>query len=108
MTKVIRIYNFTLESENEFSKIFKDGDLGVYLSKAYDEDDDKHYLVASIPHIKEVDASEIKYPFKFDTSEERDEAFDSFDTKTTSEFMRDLVKFIVEQQELQKDQKNDN
>lgn len=108
MSKVIRIYNFTLESENEFTKIFKDGDLGVYLSKAYDEDDDKHYLVASIPHIKEVDASEIKYPFKFDTSQERDEAFDSFDVNTTSEFMRDLVNFIIQQQELQKDQENKN
>jgi hypothetical protein len=108
MTKVIRIYNFTLESENEFTKIFKDGDIGIYLSKAFDEDANKHYVVASIPNIEEIDASDIKYPFPFDTTYERDDFFDSFDVKNASEFIRDLVNYIKEQQELQKEQKNDN
>jgi hypothetical protein len=108
MTKVIRIYNFTLESENEFTKIFKDGDIGIYMSKAFDEDANKHYVVASIPHIEEIDASDIKYPFTFDNTYERDDFFDSFDVKNASEFIRDLVNYIKGQQELQKEQKNDN
>lgn len=108
MTNVIRLYNFKLESKNEFTKIYKDGDIGIYMSKAYDEDADKHYVVASIPSIKEIDASEIKYPFAFDTSEERDDFFDSFSEKNASEFIRDLVKYIKEQQEIQNEQKNDN
>lgn len=108
MTKVIRIYNFILESENEFTKIFKDGNIGIFMSKAYDEDADKHYVVASIPNIEEIDASEIKYPFAFDTSHERDDFFDAFDVKNASEFIRDLVTYIKEQQKIQKEHKNDN
>jgi hypothetical protein len=101
MTNVIRLYNFTLESENEFTKIFKDGDIEIYLSKAYDEDSNKHYLIASIPNLTEVDASDIKYPFPFDTDVERDEFFNIFDTTSAKEFTRDLVAFIKEQKEKQ-------
>ena len=108
MAKVIRLYSFKIASENEFTKIFKNGDMEIYLSKAYDEDGDKHFLVASIPHIAELDASEIKYPFTFDTMEERDEYFVNFDTKMAKEFIRNLVKFMLEQQELQKKQEKDN
>jgi hypothetical protein len=99
MTNVIRLYNFTLESENEFTKIFKDGDIEIYLSKAFDEDSGIHYLVASVPKISEVDASDIKYPFPFDTDVMRDEFFKIFDTTSAKEFTRDLVAFIKEQKQ---------
>lgn len=102
MSKIITLYNFKLESENEFTKVFVDGDTKIYLSKAYDEDTDKHYLLALIPHISEVNASDIKYPFPFDTSEERDNEFANFDEATTNQFMRNLVAFIKEQNEKNK------
>jgi len=106
MSKTIRMYNFILESENEFTKIFKDNDIAIYLSKAYDEDSNKHYVVASVPSISEIDASDIKYPFPFDVEQERNDFFDRFGIKNASEFTNDLVNFIVEQREIQNENKN--
>ena len=93
-SKVIKIYNFEIIAENEFTKVFKCGDIEIYLSKAFDEDADKHYLVASIPNIEEVNVSDIKYPFEYDTSEERDVAFKFFDKKWARVFIKELIEFI--------------
>jgi hypothetical protein len=102
MSKIITLYDFKIESENEFTKIFVYGETKIYLSKAYDEDTDKHFLLALIPHISEVNASDIKYPFPFDTAEERDNYFIDFDMKMANQFMRNLISFIIEQNEKNK------
>lgn len=104
MGKVIKIYNFKLESENEYTKIFKEKDTEIYFSKAYDEDSNKHYVIASIPHIIEVNASDIKYPFVFDEEYDRDSFFNSFDETNAGEMINEMVKFIKEQNEKQNKQ----
>ncbi len=70
-----------LKSSNEFTKVYVNEELEVemYISKAYDEDTDKHYLVASIPEIKEFSVHKVQLPLEFDTAELRDETFNNFD-----------------------------
>lgn len=93
-----------LISGNEFSKHFKYGNIDVYLNKAFDEDSDKHYIVASIPNIEEVNVQHLSYPFEFDTSDDRDLYFDEFDGSKVTLLVEGAIDFIKEQQEKQKDE----
>jgi hypothetical protein len=87
---------FKLESENEFQKIFKSIDIDVYVGKAYDEDEKKHFLVFSIPAIPEANVQHIQFPYVFDTEKERDEVFTHLDDKYISVFVEKLISQIEE------------
>ena len=100
--KIIKDAEFV--SGNEFSKQFKYGNVDVYFNKAYDEDSKKHYIIASIPNIEEVNVSHLNYPFEFETSEDRDFAFDDFDGSKVTLLVEGAIDFIKEQQEKQKDE----
>jgi len=71
----------TLVSQNEFSKIFEESEREIKLvvSKAFDEETNKHYLVCSIPTIKELNVNHIQFPIEFEKEEERNKTFDEFD-----------------------------
>jgi len=83
MTKVVVLSNVKLVEENEVSKHFKDEIRGIdcFVSKAFDEETQKHCLIASIEKIPELNAMHIQYPFVFDIEEERDTLFKEFDCK---------------------------
>lgn len=93
-----------LVSENEFTKIFKYNEVEVFLSKAVDEEINKHYMVASIPSIPELQVTHLKYPFVYDTSKQRDEEFNGFDIYSASELVEYLIDFIKTQQQKQRDE----
>lgn len=93
-----------LVAENEFSKQFKlEGDIDLFLSKAVDDETSKHYIVTSIPIIKEVNCEHIQYPLQFDTEEERDNAFNNFDFKVALNYVAETIRFIKEQIEKNKE-----
>jgi len=81
-----------LVSENEFTKHYKyeEKEIDCYLSKAYDEETDKHFLVASIPKIPQLNAMHIQYPMAFDTEQERNQFFADFNAL-------DFLDYLVEQ-----------
>jgi hypothetical protein len=83
MAKIVVLSNVKLIEENEVSKHFKDEIRGIdcFVSKAFDEETQKHCLVASIEKIPELNAMHIQYPFVFDIEEERDTLFKEFDCK---------------------------
>jgi hypothetical protein len=70
-----------LKSQNDYTKVYEneEHELEMYISKAYDEDTDKHYLVASIPEIKEFSVHKVQLPLEYETEKLRDESFDNFD-----------------------------
>ena len=80
-----------LEAENEFTKTFKYEDIDMYVSKAFDEDSDTHYLVFNIPVIPELNISQIQLPVQFNSEKERNEAFKSFDIHQAKKFIDDLI-----------------
>jgi hypothetical protein len=107
--KLTKLGDVELIAENEFSKTFKIRDnIELYIAKAIDDEIDKHYIVASIPFIQEVQAERIQYPIVFDTPEERDDAFNKFDLKFASTFIEDLTTFIKEQREKNKNEEGNN
>ena len=98
MSKVVSMFNekVKLISENEFTKHhrYEEKEIDCYLSKAYDEETEKHFLVASIPRIPELNAMHIQYPMVFDTQEERDEFFKNYNAL-------DFLEYLLEQMEAQ-------
>jgi len=102
--KVVKIKGVELVAENEFSKHFKlDGDIDLHIAKAVDDETNKHYVVTSIPVIKEVKCEHIQYPIQYNTAEERDNAFNNFDLNFALNYVADTIKFIKEQLEKQKE-----
>jgi hypothetical protein len=90
-------------SDNGFTKIFKvRGDIDIFLSKAVDEDTNKHYMVASIREIKELDAHGIQFPFEFNSESDRDKDFNKFKEKEAREFVEFSIQFIKEKEEWKK------
>ena len=90
---------FTLEAENEVSKTFKSDDIFIYVGKAVDEDEDKHFLVFSIPKIPHLNVERIQYPFDFDTIGARDIAFNELGVLQVANFFINLenqIKFNIE------------
>jgi hypothetical protein len=92
----LKIQTNKFVSGNDFSKHFKLGDIDLHLHKAYDEDSNLHFIVFCIPHIVEVNASDIKYPIGFEVEKERDEVFSNFKVDDGLDFMDKLVEEIRE------------
>ena len=88
---------FTLESENEFSKIYKGENQAVYFNKAYDEDSDVHFIIASIPEITEAKVADVKFPLAFASEEERNQNFSDINEEFTCKFFDDLKNHIISQ-----------
>ena len=93
--KVVSMFNknnnekVKLVSENEFTKHHKyeEKDIDCYLSKAYDEETEKHFLIASIPRIPELNAMHIQYPMVFDNEAERNQFYDDYNPLDFLEFL---------------------
>jgi len=88
-------------SRNEFTKVFKyKNEVDMFVSKAIDDEINKHYFVVSIPDIPETKTLQLTYPWEFDTQEERDYHFEAFDEAKAQKFMEDLIAHIHAQNEL--------
>jgi hypothetical protein len=69
-----------LVSQNEVGKTFEvksevSGEFTMFLNKAFDEDSDAHFLVVAIRELPLLGIANIQYPIKFDTEEQRNDAF---------------------------------
>ena len=101
--KVVSMFNgeskVKLVSENEFTKHhrYEEKDVDCYLSKAYDEETEKHFLVASIPRIPELNAMHIQYPMVFETEAERNKFFDEFNALDFLDYLIDQMSYQIEQ-----------
>jgi hypothetical protein len=108
MTKVVSMFgeNIKIVSENEFTKHFKweSKDIDCYLSKAYDEETDKHFLVVSIPKIQEFNAMHIQEAFVFESEIDRNDFFQSFSVDSATEFLKSLLDRMNDQIEKAKEQ----
>lgn len=105
--KLIKMEDIELISENEFTKIFKYKDnVDIYLSKAVDEETDKHFLVASIPQIEETNTFKLSYPSQYDTIEERDAVFNDFNLNVAKFFIEDLIQTIKNQNKTNQENQN--
>jgi hypothetical protein len=104
-TKLTKIDGVELIAENEFSKTFKYkdeiNDIDLFVAKAYDDEQEKHYIVASIPIIKEVNAERVQFPFIFNDESDRDNGFEGFDVSFAKTFIPELIKMIKDNNEKQ-------
>ncbi len=64
------------------------------MSKAYDEDSDKHFLISSVKEIPELKVQQIQYPIIFDTEYERNSYFDDLDVNSAKDFLERLIEQI--------------
>jgi len=103
MTNVVSMFEKNNEkvkivSENEFTKHYKyeEKEIDCYLSKAYDEQTDKHFLVASIPKIQELSAMHIQFPMLFENEAERNEHFQTFNALLFIEGLLEQMKIQIE------------
>ena len=81
-------------SENNFTKAFIFNGTYIFISKAYDEDSDKHFLVNSIPEIREVNAHHVQFPIGFNSEQERDQTFDELDLEAAGELLTVFINSI--------------
>jgi len=81
-------------SENNFTKAFVFDGTYIFISKAYDEDSDKHFLVNSIPEIREVNAHHVQFPIGFNSEQERDQTFDELDLEAAGELLTVFINSI--------------
>jgi len=90
---------YTLEviSENEFTKAFRYNNIEMYVSKAYDEDSDKHFLINSIPRIPDVNVEAIQYPMVFENERQRNDTFAELDMFLAKNFIDSLIGTIKAQ-----------
>ena len=99
-TKLTKIDGVELIAENEFSKTFKYKDeineIDLFIAKAYDDEQDKHYVVASMPYIKEVHSERVQFPFIFEDESDRDNGFLAFDVNFAKDFIPKLIQMIKE------------
>jgi hypothetical protein len=88
-----------LQSENEFTKIFKiEEEIDLFITKAYDEELDHHFIVASIPKIADLKIEHIQFPIKFEDNEkERDRFFKDFNNAYAEMFIKNLIDEIIRQ-----------
>lgn len=96
-----------LVSENKFSKIFKIGNIDLYVAKAFDEESNIHFIVCSIPIIEEITARDIQYPVYCESETSRDIMFDNFDIPFAEGFIDALIKEIMENNEKSEKEKNE-
>jgi hypothetical protein len=88
-----------LITENEFTKSFKYSDIELFVSKGVDEETDKHFLVASIPLIEELNVAKIQFPMVFEDQAQRDATFVSFDVENAKDFIEQVVSEIKNRKE---------
>lgn len=110
-TKLTKIDGVELIAENEFSKTFKYkdeiNDIDMYIAKAYDDEQDKHYVVASIPYIKEVSSERVQFPFIFEDEADRDNGFSAFDVNFAKDFIPKLIQMIKDNNAKQEQEKRE-
>lgn len=82
-------------SGNDYTKYFKLGDIDLYMHKAYDDDSKLHFIVFCIPELKELNATQIKYPIAFEDQNKRDEEFANFKIDDALHFYDQLFEEIV-------------
>lgn len=85
-----------MESQNEFTKIFNYGNIKLFISKAYDDVDDKHFITASIPEIPECNVAHVQFPIPFDNEPLRNTEFDNFDVNVATHFIEGVINQIKE------------
>lgn len=111
-TKLTKMDGIELIAENEFSKTFKYkdeiNDIDMYIAKAFDDEQDKHYIVASIPYIKEVGSERVQFPFIFEDEEDRDNGFLAFDVAFAKDFIPQLIQMIKDNNAKQEKEKAEN
>jgi hypothetical protein len=88
-----------LITENEFTKSFKYSDIELFVSKGVDEETDKHFLVASIPLIEELNVAKIQFPMVFEDEAQRDSTFISFSVENATDFIEQVVSEIKNRKE---------
>lgn len=86
----------TMESQNEFTKIFNYGNIKLFISKAYDDVDDKHFITAAIPEIPECNVAHVQFPIPFGSENERNSNFDTFDVNVATHFIEGVITQIKE------------
>jgi hypothetical protein len=92
---------FELVSKNDFTKIYKSYDIELFISKAYDEDEKKHFLIHSIPEIPEVGVARIQFPLVFDDEKSRDDVFDGLTEADAAAFIESLITEIKSRKQQQ-------
>lgn len=111
-TKLTKMDGIELIAENEFSKTFKYkdeiNDIDMFIAKAYDDEQDKHYIVASIPYIKEVHSERVQFPFIFEDEADRDNGFLAFDVNFAKDFVPKLIQMIKDNNLKQEQEKLGN
>lgn len=87
-----------LESQNENTKIynFNDKEIMLYISRAYDEETNRHFLTYDIPEIASLNVQKISDLKEFESSEVRDMLFKSIDEKYAEIYIKKLVIHINE------------
>ena len=82
-----------LESQNENTKIFNfnDKEVMLYISRAYDEETDRHFLTYDIPEISALNVQKISDLKEFESSEVRDLLFESIDEKWVEFYIKKLI-----------------
>jgi hypothetical protein len=96
MQKNLNLKTTYLVSSNEFTKQFKIDDIDLFIHKTFDEDSNLHFIVACIPFIKEVSASDIKYPIAFELERERNKVFKKFSCEDSIDFIDKLIEQVKE------------
>ena len=97
--QIVKNGDTTLESQNEFTKKFKYNEIELYVSKAFDEESDRHFLVNSIPKIEDLGVANIQLPIVFESEEERNKVFDGLDVNEAKSFLDALIEQIKQQKE---------
>jgi hypothetical protein len=82
--------------QNQFSRTYQYGDVQLFIAKAFDDVQNKHYIVCSIPEIPELSVLKIQYPMEFQVEADRDSVFDTFDAV---HFIESLKEHITKQKE---------
>lgn len=83
-----------LLSDNGITKTFKQEDVDIFFSKAFDEESNVHFCVISIPEIKQLSVQGIQFPFAFDSEADRDSYFLNLDCTIMSQLMSNLINQI--------------
>jgi hypothetical protein len=63
----------------------------LYISRAYDEDTNKHFLTYDIPEISALNVQKISDLKEFESSEVRDLLFESIDEKWVEFYIKKLI-----------------
>lgn len=82
--------------DNEFSRTYQYGDVKLYIAKAFDDVQNKHYIICSIPEIPELSVLKIQYPMEFQVEADRDGVFNTFDAE---DFIKSVKNQIIKNKE---------